>query len=127
MGFRFFPGLFAFLGMFFALYVLNFRILNITITATHLILKFGIISWKTSLDNIRECRLDDSPPLIKYGGAGVHFAFVKGMYRAFFNFLEYPRVLVVFFKKQGPVQGLVFTTHQPDRVMEILQSRITNP
>jgi hypothetical protein len=127
MGFRFFPGLFAFLGAFFALYVLNYRVLKITITASQLILKFGIISWKTSLDNIRECRLDDSPALIKFGGAGVHFAFVKGMYRIFFNFLEYPRVLVSFIKKQGPVQGLVFSTRQPGQILDILKSRITKP
>ena len=125
VGFRFFPGLFAFLGLFFFLYVLNYRTLEITINSTHLKLKFGLISWKTRLDNIQEIRLDDSPAVIKYGGAGVHFAFVKGIYRVFFNFLEYSRVLVSFKEKRGLVQQLVFTTRQPDQVLALIRTRIS--
>jgi hypothetical protein len=125
VGFRFLPGLFAFLALFFMFYVFNYRVLEITITSTHLKLKFGLVSWKTKLDNILESRLDDSPAVIKYGGGGVHFAFVKGVYRAFFNFLEYPRVVVSFKKKQGLVQELVFTTRQPDQVLNLLNSRIS--
>ena len=125
VGLRFFPGLLAFIGLFFFLYVLNYRILEITISSTQLKLKFGLISWKTRLDNIQEIRMDDSPAIIKYGGAGVHFAFVKGIYRAYFNFLEYPRVLVTFKDKQGPVQQLVFTTRQPDQVLDYINTRIS--
>ena len=127
VGLRFFPGLFAFLGMFFLFCVFNFRVLEITINSTQLKLKFGLISWRTSLENIREACLDDSPAIIKYGGAGVHFAFVNGIYRAFFNFLEYPRVLVSFRVKQGLVQELVFTTRQPDQVLAFINTRISQP
>jgi len=126
-GLRFFPGLFAFLGLFFLLYVINFQVLEININSTQLKLKFGVISWRTSLDNIQEAHLDDSPAIIKYGGAGVHFALVKGIYRAFFNFLEYPRVLVSFKVKQGLVQELVFTTRQPDQVLAFINTRISQP
>ena len=125
VGFRFLPGLFAFMALFFMFYVFNYRVLEITITPAHLKLKFGLVSWKTNLDNILESSLDDSPAIIKYGGAGVHFAFVKGVYRAFLNFLEYPRVLVSFKQKQGLVQELVFTTRRPDQVLNFLNSRIT--
>ena len=127
VGLRFFPGLFAFLGLFFLFYVFNFRTLEIRINSTQLKLKFGLISWKISLENIRQARLDDSPAIIKYGGAGVHFAFVKGIYRAFFNFLEYPRVRVSFKVKQGLVQELVFTTRQPDQVLAFINTRISQP
>jgi len=125
VGWRFFLGVLLFLGVFFTIYVVNYRVLEITITYSHLKLRFGIVPWKTSLENIQAVELDDSPALIKFGGAGVHFAFVNGKYRAFYNFLEYPRLLVYFREKQGLVQALVFSTRKPDKIQEILESRIT--
>lgn len=123
-GFVFFPNLCLFLGVFFLFYVVNYRTLQIEISDRFLKLKFGLMGWKTDLKNIDSCSLDTSPPIIKYGGAGVHFAFVNRIYRAFFNFLEFPRVLINFKRKQGLVQGLVFTTKQPDQVLEFIQNRI---
>ena len=122
VGFRFIPILYLFVGVFFFLYVLNYRSLTITISENDIFLKFGIIQWRTMLENIQSCELDDSPDIIKYGGAGVHFAFVKRIYRAYFNFLEHPRVLITFINKQGPVQALVFTTRQPAEVIKIINS-----
>ena len=124
-GWRVFSGILLFLGMLFTFYVFNYRVLEITITTTHLKLKFGIVPWKTGFVNIQSIELDNSPPIIKYGGAGVHFAFVNGQYRAFYNFLEYSRILVNFKEKQGLTQALVFTTKQSDKVIEILNERIT--
>lgn len=123
VGFKFVPGFYLFLGLLFTFYIFNFRVLNISITDQSLHLKFGIIPWKTDLSNIQEITLDDAPMIIKYGGAGVHFAFVKGEYRAFYNFLEHPRVLIRFKKKQGLVKALVFTSRQPDKILEILEKR----
>jgi hypothetical protein len=124
VGLRGFPILCLVLALFFFSYVLNYQTLKITITEDIVLLRFGLIRWKTSLKNIQTCKMDDSPNLIKYGGAGVHFAFVKGEYRAFFNFLEHPRILITFHHKQGLVQGLVFTTRQPEQVMDIICSRL---
>ncbi len=124
VGFRAFSIASLVLALFFFSYVLNYQTLRITITEEVVLLKFGLIRWRTKLKNIQTCKMDDSPNLIKYGGAGVHFAFVKGEYRAFFNFLEHPRILITFHHKKGPVQGLVFTTRQPDQVMGIIGSRI---
>jgi len=124
VGFRAFPIICLVLALFFFLYVLNYRTLRIMITEEEVLLKFGLIRWRTRLENIQACKVDDSPNLIKYGGAGVHFAFVKGEYRAFFNFLEHPRILITFHQKQGLVQGVVFTTRQPEQVLEIINSRI---
>ena len=124
VGFRAFPIVCLVLALFFFSYVLNYQTLRITITEEAVLLKFGLIRWRTRLENIQTCKMDDSPNLIKYGGAGVHFAFVKGEYRAFFNFLEHPRTLISFHHKQGLVRGLVFTTRQPEQVIEIIDSRI---
>lgn len=108
----------------FGFYVLNYRILKITISDEMLELKFGLVRWRILLSNIAAYGLDDSPWIIKYGGAGVHFAFVKGKYRAFFNFLEYSRVLISFHQKQGPVRELVFSTRKPDQVQAYINERI---
>lgn len=124
VGFRAFPIACLVLTLFFFCSGLNYQTLRITITEEDFLLKFGLIRWRTRLENIQTCKKDDSPNLIKYGGAGVHFAFVKGEYRAFLNFLEYPRILIIFHQKQSLVQGLVFTTRQPEQVLEIINSRI---
>ncbi|MGB2964967.1 MAG: hypothetical protein WBB69_13380 [Anaerolineales bacterium] len=124
VGYRFFPVICLIAAMLFLFYVINYRTLKIEITEEVLALKFGLVGWKSRLDNIQACQLDDSPIWIKYGGAGVHFALVFKKYRAFFNFLEYPRVLITFHRKQGLVQALTFTTRQPDKVLAIINSRI---
>jgi len=116
--------LFVFLGMFFIFYVINYRVLQISITDQVLQLKFGLIPWRTDINNIELSMLYEPPFWIKYGGAGVHFAQVDGEYKAFYNFLEYPRVLIRFKKKQGLVQALVFTTRQPTQVIDIIQEHL---
>jgi hypothetical protein len=124
VGLRSGPIIFIFLAIFFAFYVLNYRTLKIKIDDEMILLKFGIVRWRTKLDNVASCGMDDSSLLIKYGGAGVHFAFTKGKYRAFFNFLEGPRVLVSFHQKQGWVQELVLSTTRPDQVLQYIKERI---
>ena len=123
VGFRFVPGLYAFIGLVFCFYVINFRELDISITDQTLQLKFGVIGWSSNIENIKLSVLYDPPFWIKYGGAGVHFAMVDGDYKAFYNFLEYPRVMVGFHQKQGWVQSLVFTTRQPDKILQIMEDR----
>jgi hypothetical protein len=125
VGFRSGPIVYLFLTILFAFYVLNYRILRITVDDESILLEFGIVRWRTKLENVASCGLDDSSFLIRYGGAGVHFAFTQGRYRAFFNFLEYPRVLISFHQKQGLVQELVFSTQNPEQVLEFIQARKT--
>ena len=52
VGFRFVPGLYAFLGLFFYVYVINYCELKITMTDQTLQLKFGLIGWRTDINNI---------------------------------------------------------------------------
>ena len=124
VGFRFGPIIFLFLATIFAFYVVNYRTLEIRIDHEMILLKFGIVRWRTRLDNVAFCGLDDSSALIRYGGAGVHFAFTNGKYRAFYNFLEGPRVLISFHQKQVWVQELVFSTRRPEQVLDFIIERI---
>ena len=114
----------TFLTAFFLFYVFNYRTLKIRITFNTLRLTFGIITWKIPISNIENCYRDEDS-LLRLGGAGIHFMFIKGKYRSFWNFLEYPRVVVSFKKKHGVVQEVAFTTQHPEQVMEIIQSKFS--
>jgi len=114
-----------FLGLFliFLFYSLNYRMLYILLTPEMLILRFGLFNWNVLVDNIRSCSIDESS-LWRIGGAGIHFSFFKGSYRAMFNFLEYPRVVLTLKQKRGPVREIAFSTSQPEQVIQLLTKTI---
>ena len=117
---------FSVLGVLFLFYSINYRTLLVRAASAALELKFGVFSWKIPFENIRSGRLDDSlPPLLKYGGAGIHFFFADSRYRASFNFLEYPRVVIRLKQKAWLVEEVSFTTRRPEEVLRIIQERIT--
>jgi hypothetical protein len=99
---------------FFGFYALNYRTLGIQLTPSTLKLTFGLFCWRVPLDNVASCGLDDLPPLLRYGGAGLHFMFVRQRYRASFNFLEYPRLVIALCRPIGPVRDISFSTRQPE-------------
>jgi len=113
---------FFLLFIFFLFYSMNYRTLIIRLTPESLKLKFGVFTWTIPVDNIEECRHDDLPMLMKYGGAGIHFMLIRGRYRASFNFLEHPRVVLAFKKKAGLVRDISFSTRHPDKVIQFLQN-----
>ena len=108
--------------IFFLFYSVNYRTLIIRLTLESLKLKFGVFTWTIPLDNIGECRHDDLPMVMRYGGAGIHFMLIRRRYRASFNFLEHPRVVIAFKKKAGLVRDISFSTRHPDKVIQLLQN-----
>jgi hypothetical protein len=114
-------GIFLCFFGFFLFYSLNYKTLSIRLTVKSLKLTFGIFTWTISLDNIEVCRRDELPKLAKYGGAGIHFMMVHKRYRASFNFLEHPRVVIEFKRKAGPVRDISFSTRRPDDVIRLVQ------
>jgi len=113
---------FFFFFIFFLFYSVNYRTLIIRLTPESLKLKFGVFTWTIPLDNIEECRHDDLPMVMRYGGAGIHFMLIRRRYRASFNFLEHPRVVIAFKKKAGLVRDISFSTRHPDKVIQLLQN-----
>ncbi len=109
----------------FIFYSLNYRTLTIRLGSKFLKLTFGIFRWSVPLDNIENCSLDNIPMLVRLGGAGIHFMSIRKRYRASFNFLEYPRVVVAFKKQTGPVKDLSFSTRRPDEVISLIQAAIS--
>ena len=110
---------------FFLFYSVNYRTLIIRITSQSLQLSFGIFTWTVPLDNVAGCSLDEIPALMKFGGAGIHFMNIRKRYRASFNFLEYPRVVIAFKRKVGPVRDISFSTRRPENVLRIIQEAIS--
>ena len=108
----------------FLFYVINYRRLEIYLNAQILYLKFGLFHWRVPLENIAKISLDAISPLKRWGGAGIHFMFVDGRYRASFNLLEHPRVVIQFKKKIGPVRDLSFSTCSPDRLIDLITGSI---
>ncbi len=106
---------------FFLFYSFNYRTLRIQLTPGHLQLRFGAFRWTIAMENIAACCRDEIS-LWRIGGAGIHFSPINGRYRAMFNFLEYPRVVVSLKRKQGPVRDIAFSTHDPDQVMRFIQA-----
>jgi hypothetical protein len=89
----------------FFFYTVNYRTLQVHITLESVKLIYGMFSWKVPTENIEDCRLDDVPALMRMGGAGIHFMFIRNRYRASFNFLEYPRIVIGLKRKKGTRAG----------------------
>ena len=117
IGFGALAVIFLLLSAFFLFYSINYRTLIIHITAEMLELKFGLFIWRVPLDNVESCRLDETS-LWRIGGAGIHFSPINGRYRAMFNFLEYPRVVISLKRKMRLVQDIGFSTQRPDELIE---------
>ena len=49
---------------------------------------------------------------------------VRNRYRASFNFLEYPRVVIAFKKKAGLVRDISFSTRQPEEIMRLIRDAL---
>ncbi|MFN2172674.1 MAG: hypothetical protein ACK2UF_14705 [Candidatus Promineifilaceae bacterium] len=109
---------------FFFFCALNYQRLTIRLTTKSLKLTFGIFTWTVPLDNIEACCLDEIPVLMRFGGAGVHFMLIRRRYRASFNFLEYPRVVIALKRKVGPVRDISFSTRHPDELLRYIQEAI---
>jgi hypothetical protein len=104
---------------FFLFYSVNYRALLIRVNADTLRLRFGLFEWAIPLANIDSCSAD-TVSLWRIGGAGIHFTSIDRRYRAMFNFLEYPRLVVRLRTKQGPVCDLAFSTRKPDELRGLL-------
>jgi Ca2+/Na+ antiporter len=116
--------IFLFFFVLFLFYSINYRTLIIDLTPERLKLKFGIFSWTVPLENIESCHLDDVS-LVRIGGAGIHFTFIRGRYRVMFNFLEYPRLVLRLKQKRGQVKDVVFSTRRPVEIEQLIKQGIS--
>lgn len=123
-GSGFFIALFSILAILFLFYTLNYRTLQLSLDQQAFNLKFGVFSYAIPLNNIESFSLDDLTWAMKYGGAGIHFMMIRGRYRASFNFLEHPRIVIGLRKKTGWVRDISFSTRQPDVILKLLNQHV---
>lgn len=116
--------LFCFSALF-VFYSVNYRTLIIRLTPERLKLTFGLFTWSVPLDNIEDYRLDELPIGMRLGGAGIHFMFIRKRYRASFNFLEYPRLVIAFKRPVGPVRDISFSTRRPEAILRLIQETLS--
>jgi len=109
------------LAAMFLFYVLNYHTLHIRINMEKVTLRFGLFTRHIPIHTISTVTID-SESLWRIGGAGIHFSWFQRRYRAMFNFLQYPRVVLQLSRKRGPVQDVAFTTRNPAAVMETIRS-----
>jgi hypothetical protein len=50
---------------------------------------------------------------------------IRERYRASFNFLEHPRVVIALRRRRGPVQDISFSTRRPDDVLRLIQEAVS--
>ncbi len=105
--------------IFFALGV-NFYGISIKITHQYISVSYGLIKKVYQFDNIEAIRVDNTPA-IKYGGAGIRIAKVKGKRTLVFNVIGGPRVVLAL--NEGRFQEFVFSTRNPDRVIETIKNQ----
>jgi hypothetical protein len=115
---------FFILFIFFLFYSLNYRTLVVRLTPAAVELRFGLFTWRIAMDNIEKCFLDDTS-LWRIGGAGIHFSWFHGRYRAMSNFIEHPRVVIALKKKRGPVRDVAFSTRRPNEVLRFIQEAMS--
>ncbi len=114
-----------FLTLFFIFYTINYQRLDIRLSSDALKLNFGVFHWRVPLEKISDFKMDDQLSLLaRYGGAGIHFMFVGTRYRASFNFLEYPRIVISFKQPIGPIKDLSFSSRQPQKLLTQLHNTI---
>jgi hypothetical protein len=111
----------------FLFYAVNYRTLRIRLSDEALTLTFGLFTWRVPRENIASARLDELPLLMRFGGAGIHFMWIRKRYRASFNVLEYPRIVVSFKRSVGPVQEISFSTRRPDELLASLRAKLAPP
>ncbi len=99
----------------------NFSRLKVTLTPENITVGYGLITRHIRWENIESCHLDQTSTL-KYGGFGIRIAKINGVWRTVYNIVASPRVVVKL--KSGTFRELVFSTENPEQVMQLVNSYI---
>lgn len=113
--------LLAIIFLFFIFLALNFLILVVKITSEFLIVGYGIfkhkINWK-DVENVYR----DKASVVKYGGWGIRFGKVEGIWRLVYNIPESDRIVLKL--KKGNFREFVFSTKNSENVLKLIKEQI---
>ena len=100
---------------------INFCRLTIRMTHRSLSVGYGIFKRTILWENVENCYLDEAST-IRYGGWGIRIGRVKGKWRLVYNVIGGPRAVLSL--KKGRFKEFVFSTKNPEEVMNVVKQRI---
>jgi hypothetical protein len=101
--------------------IANFSKLVIKATSRSITVAYGLFKRVIPWEDIADCYPDESAAY-SYGGYGIRIGRVNGKLRLVYNVLGGERVVLVL--KKGRFNEFVFSTNDPDAVMDVIKSRI---
>jgi hypothetical protein len=116
------------MGLLFALFafvtflIYNFSKLTISATSQSITVRCGMFKKVMRWEDIGGCYLNDVSPFDFYSGWGIRIGRVNGKRRLVYNVLG--DKCVVLGLKKGKVSEFVFSTKNPDAVMDVVRGRI---
>ena len=101
-------------------FVTNLRKLTITITSSTITVRYGMLKSVIQWENVEKCTYDKDSSL-GYGGFGLRIARGHGTWIRAYNLMSRPRVALDL--KTGRSRRIVFSTDNPDKIMEIAKQQ----
>ena len=101
-------------------FLTSFRKLAITITSSNITVRYGILKSVIQWKNVEKC-LYDKDSSFGYGGFGLRLARGHGTWIRAFNLMNRPRIALDL--KTGKSKRIVFSTDNPDQIMEIAKQQ----
>jgi len=100
---------------------LNFRMLRIELSQQAIVVGYGIAKRMIPWEAIERCYRDEASNL-RYGGWGIRVERVQGKWRLVYNTPGTPRVVLAL--NRGWFDEFVFSTRNPDEVLNLIRQRI---
>ena len=102
--------------------IVNFSKLVIKATSKSLTVAYGMFKRVIPWEDIADCYPDEVSVFGHYGGYGIRIGRVNGKTRLVYNVLGGERVVLGL--KKGRFNEFVFSTNNPDAVMDVIKGRI---
>lgn len=97
-------------------FIVNFRKLTITITSSTITIRYSMLKSIIQWENVEKCSTDNDSSM-GYGGFGLRIARGHGTWIRAYNLMSRPRIALNL--KAGRSRRIVFSTDNPDQIMEI--------
>jgi len=102
--------------------ICNFSKLVVKATSKSLTVSYGVFKQVIPWEDVADCYPDESSSLGAYGGYGIRIGRVNGKLRLVYNVLGSSCVVLAL--KKGRFNEFVFSTNDPDAVMDVIKGRI---
>jgi hypothetical protein len=113
--------IFLILFIIFLILTLIFSRLVIRISFQSVTVGYGIIKKRIPMENIEDCEIDKTPA-IKYGGAGIRTARIKGEWVLVYNVVGGARCVLKL--KEERFKKFVFSTKNPEEVVNVIKGQL---